>query len=50
MKIHFSAVAIGILAFSLSAASTSKEKIHALYIPLADHYPGIIAHHNTLRR
>ena len=23
----------------------AKEKIHALYIPLADHYPAIVAHH-----
>ena len=25
--------------------SNAKEKIHALYIPLADHYAGIVAHH-----
>ncbi|MFT5163435.1 MAG: NitT/TauT family transport system substrate-binding protein [Alteromonadaceae bacterium] len=28
-----------------TGAATAKEAIHALYIPLADHYPAIVAHH-----
>ncbi|MFT4924305.1 MAG: NitT/TauT family transport system substrate-binding protein [Phenylobacterium sp.] len=28
-----------------SGAAMAKDNIHALYIPLADHYPAIVAHH-----
>ena len=37
---------VTILLFTiLIPAANAKDKIHALYIPLADHYPGLIAHH-----
>lgn len=36
------AIAAGLL---FNGTAVAKEKIHTLYIPLADHYPAIVAHH-----
>jgi NitT/TauT family transport system substrate-binding protein len=35
----------GAVLYAISFDGLAKEKIHALYIPLADHYPGLVAHH-----